>query len=128
VNEERGTDMHDEDELAVTTEAVNDRGGEVVSLFDRDPALDDPDRGSHYDEEGADRPEPDVHYKAHWAAFDTYRVFWDALSQESETGIAIDWAQMGAAGPFCGCEDCVVREILHAAVKVYEAAGVDFDV
>lgn len=31
-----------------------------------------------------------------------------------------DWPESPASAPFCGCQTCMVREVLHAAWPVFE--------
>lgn len=40
----------------------------------------------------------------------------DALYRE-EDGEDVDWAELGAAAPYCGCMDCDVRETLAFGVN-----------
>lgn len=44
--------------------------------------------------------------EAHLAGLD------ECLFQESENGDQPDWPE--SAGPYCGCQTCIVREILWA--------------
>jgi hypothetical protein len=56
----------------------------------------------------------DPHARAQQAAEDHLAACYDAL-HDSDAGKAeeeIDYPD--SQGPFCGCETCVVREVLHA--------------
>jgi hypothetical protein len=46
----------------------------------------------------------------------------DALFAESESDNPDDWPESPASAPFCGCDTCVVREVLFAAWPIIEAA------
>ena len=58
----------------------------------------------------------------HDAAMQRLEVCYDLLEQEND-GVAIDWSQTEAMAPFCGCQDCVVREVLHAGIGVLSERG-----
>lgn len=53
--------------------------------------------------------------KAHDAAVGHITLCWELLDQEND-GVDIDWSAYPVMAPFCGCTDCVVREIMHAGL------------
>jgi hypothetical protein len=62
---------------------------------------------------------PDSHVvegglRAHRAALEHLHKMYDLLDAENE-GEEVDWSD--AAAPFCGCTDCVVREVLWTGVR-----------
>jgi hypothetical protein len=67
-------------------------------------------------------PAVDHAYAAHRAALEHLAAVREALDQQSEAEMEGDsdaglevWAELETAGPYCGCEDCEVREVLWAA-------------
>lgn len=58
-------------------------------------------------------PGHDYCYEAHRAAVDHLYACQAALDAEEEEGAEAQWPD--GAGPFCGCYDCLVREVLTAA-------------
>ena len=54
----------------------------------------------------------DLGLEAHQAAEQHLTACWEALDAENE-GEVVDWPD--TAGPYCGCQTCTVREVLHAA-------------
>ena len=70
----------------------------------------------------ADRRVPTgVGIRAHEAAMERLRGCWEAMDAENESADPADWPQSPACAPFCGCEDCTVREVLDATWPVFEA-------
>jgi len=70
----------------------------------------------------------DVDYgaRAHVAARAHLEACWDAMyayeDEDAEPGDVVD----PSLAPFCGCSDCVVREVLHGAWDIiHEAASAD---
>jgi hypothetical protein len=59
---------------------------------------------------------------AHQAAIAHLAACFEALDAE-EAGESVD---SPASAPFCACEDCVVREVLHAAFPILQA-GILYD-
>lgn len=64
----------------------------------------------------------DVGLEAHRAAVAHLNACWEALSAE-EAGRPDVISP--ASEPFDGCQDCEVREVLHAAWPILSAAGRD---
>ena len=56
-------------------------------------------------------------YEAQKAAEKHMEAVWDAHYAWEEGD---ETAESPASAPFCGCETCVVREILHAGWTVFE--------
>lgn len=54
---------------------------------------------------------------------------WAALQEQEDADFAGEWESNGAdrwpvtAGPFCGCETCVVREVLFIAWPIFHEAA-----
>lgn len=67
------------------------------------------------------RPAPNPHAAVQRACEDHLAACYAALYAEEEAEPGVDLDYPAAAGPFCGCETCVVREVLHAA-RPYLAA------
>ena len=63
----------------------------------------------------------DVGVRAHEMALERLRGCWEAMDAENGSEDPADWTQSPACAPFCGCEDCTVREVLDAAWPVFEA-------
>lgn len=55
----------------------------------------------------------DLGLQAQHAAETHLNECWEALDAENEGAVGVQWPDM--AGPFCGCQTCEVREVLHAA-------------
>ena len=53
--------------------------------------------------------------QAHDTAMAHLTACWEAMDAE-KAGESVD---SPASAPFCGCEDCTVREVLHAAWPVF---------
>lgn len=51
---------------------------------------------------------------------------WGAEELLGAGGELADTPESPACGPFCGCETCVVREVLHAAWPVFEQSQQEF--
>lgn len=60
----------------------------------------------------------DVGYLAQQAAEKHLAACYDALVEEEDD--PEKWPESPASAPFCGCETCVVREVLYAAWPVWE--------
>lgn len=63
----------------------------------------------------------DYGYEAHRAAMQRWEALEAALSAE-EVGEEPEWPEDMFA-PYDGCDDCVVREILHAAWPLLQLAA-----
>ena len=63
----------------------------------------------------------DVGQRAHEAVTEHLSGCWEAMYREEQSDDPADWPESPACAPFCGCEDCVLRETLHAAWPVFEA-------
>lgn len=64
----------------------------------------------------------DFGLEAHQAAEAHLEQCWAALADEEGPGDEeIPWPE--TAGPFCGCETCVIREALHAAWPIFVEAA-----
>lgn len=54
---------------------------------------------------------------------------WEALHEQEDADMAGEWESSApdrwpvTAGPFCGCETCVVREVLFAAWPILTEAA-----
>jgi hypothetical protein len=60
--------------------------------------------------------EIDHFYEAHKAAEEHLAACWQWMEgEESEEGHEEPMVEPDQAGPFCGCQTCEIREILHAA-------------
>jgi hypothetical protein len=57
---------------------------------------------------------------AHKAAIEHLQACYEALDEEAVRP-DVEWPD--TAGPFCGCDDCVVREVLHAAWPIVVRAA-----
>lgn len=62
----------------------------------------------------------DVGYLAHHAAERHLAACHDALWAWSEREDGEPEPESPASAPFCGCDTCVVREVLYAAWPIYE--------
>lgn len=68
----------------------------------------------------------DYGYEAQMAAEKHVRACDEALStMDDGLNIAADWPE-DMAGPYCGCEVCVIRETLHAAWPIAMEYARDF--
>lgn len=70
-----------------------------------------------------ERPAEDIALRAHRAAVQHMMRLIEALHYE-EDGEDVDWAELGAAGVYCGCMDCDVREVATVVVAELKAGGV----
>lgn len=91
-------------------------------------ALDEPARAAFtaalaaLDGGSAPRSMPaDVGERAHRVAIEHLRACEEALGEECVSDDLDPLPPSPASAPFCGCDDCVVREILDAAWPVFEA-------
>ena len=60
--------------------------------------------------------------QAHEAAMEHLSLMYDLLAQENDTHV--EWEDTPALAPFCGCQDCVVREVLFAGIMSLRETGV----
>lgn len=67
-----------------------------------------------------DQPDHDYGAEAQQAAEEHLRRCYEALDDETE-GSEVDWDAIGVQAPFCGCDTCVVREVLTAVWPVFKA-------
>lgn len=70
-----------------------------------------------------------IHQEAHDAARERLRLAEMVMDAEFERAAAgdvdYDGLDVGAlAGPYCGCEDCIIREVLDAARPYFAALAV----
>lgn len=68
-------------------------------------------------------PAEDIAYRAHRAAVQRLQDLTEAMWAE-EDGTDVDWTEIGAVGPYDGCDDCVVREVGNVVITELEAGGV----
>lgn len=63
------------------------------------------------------RPLRDYGLEAHQEAEKHLSACWEAYFDEEQDGLSdVEWPE--TAGPFCGCDTCIVREVLHAAYPI----------
>lgn len=69
-------------------------------------------------------PEIDLDYGAlaQRAAEAHLAACWEALGAAEESDDPDDWPPSPAVAPFCGCDTCVVREVLFVAWDIIEVA------
>ena len=62
----------------------------------------------------------DVGRRAQEAAEKHLAECWEAYYASEEEPDPAKWPESPACAPFCGCETCLVREVLHAAWPILE--------
>lgn len=62
----------------------------------------------------------DLAYRMQQAAERHLDECWEAYYAAEEEPDPDKWPPSPAIGPFCGCQTCLVREVLHAGWRVFE--------